>query len=207
MRPPLSDEVVTPFNRGDSKAFNRIFQEFYPAIFLFVNKLIYPSAAAGDIATDAFLRLWENKGAFESFARLRSFLFQTAKNLALDHLRHLRIERKKLLEIQKIERDLREGNFQPAESHADLLELIHQAIGDLPRRCRQVFLLSFTEGLNNTEIANRLNISVRTVSNQKAIAVEILKMKLTKMPTVSIPVLFAFSCHLSRLLHFFQFAI
>jgi RNA polymerase sigma-70 factor (ECF subfamily) len=207
MNLPLSDEVITLFNRGDSKAFNRIFQEFYPAIFLFVDKLIHPSAATGDIATDAFLRLWENRGGFESPTRLRSFLFQTAKNLAFDHLRHLRTERKKLLAIQRMEWDPGAGSFQSAESHAYLLELIQQAIGDLPRRCREVFLLFFKEGLDNAEIADRLNISVKTVSNQKAIALKILKMKLTKIPAVSIPVLFVFSSLFSRLLHFFQFAI
>ncbi|HCC53275.1 MAG TPA: RNA polymerase sigma-70 factor, partial [Porphyromonadaceae bacterium] len=56
--------------------------------------------------------------------------------------------------------------------------LLNDAIGKLPDRCREIFVLSRMEGLKNREIANRLQISVSTVENQMTIAIRKLKYEL-----------------------------
>jgi RNA polymerase sigma-70 factor (ECF subfamily) len=171
----LPDEIVARFNRGDPEAFTGIFEELYPVIYLFVARLAHFIPAAQDITTDAFIRLWECRGHFERQTSIKSFLFQTAKNLARDQLRRNLIEKKKLREIQKMGQDLLAGDAQPGEIHAELLDRITREAEHLPNQCRQIFRLSYTNGLSNPEIANRLNISVKTVSNQKNIAIKILK--------------------------------
>jgi RNA polymerase sigma-70 factor (ECF subfamily) len=175
MKFSLSDEIIIPFNQGDPEAFNRVFEELYPVVYLLVARLVHFIPAARDITVDAFVRLWECRGRFERLASIKSFLFQTAKNLARDQLRRNLTEKKKLREIQKMEQDLPAGDAQPGEIHAELLDRITREVEHLPYQCRQIFRLSFTNGLSNPEIANRLNISVKTVSNQKNIAIKILK--------------------------------
>lgn len=118
----------------------------------------------------------------ETFARLlkvhdsgpvvnpRAFLFVTARNMALNQLRHLRYERPQgaeELDPLSIVDDLN----SPPESLAKEEELQHliKAIQSLPNRCRQVMTLRKIYGLSQKEVAQRLGISVHTVEAQGSI--------------------------------------
>ena len=74
---------------------------------------------------------------------------------------------------------------------AELLDLICREIDRLPRQRRLVLVLSYLSGMTNTEIATRLGISEKSVSNQKTLALKTLKLKLNKMKVVSMPILVA----------------
>jgi len=202
MKFAIPEEVIKPFNEGDPGAFRMIYQEFYPFIYSFVHKRISASPATADIVADCFIRLLPKRGSFKNLKIVKSYLFQTAKNACLDYLKHSRLEREKAIEIQKRELALREDIFDPSESQGELLTMIFKVIEKLPRQCRQIFVLYYTEGLSIKEIANRLGISEKTVFNQKTIAIKILKMKFTKMNTVSMPIFIAVY-HYSAILHHF----
>jgi RNA polymerase sigma-70 factor (family 1) len=202
MKFSVSEEIIKPFNKGDPEAFARIYLEFYPFIYSYVHKRISASPSTPDIVADSFTKLLQKRGSFKNLRIVKSYLFQTAKNGCLDYLKHARLEREKALEIQKRELALGEDIFDPSESRAELLVRIHKVIERLPRKCRQIFLLYYTDGLTITEIAGLLGISEKTVFNQKTIAIKILKMKFTKMRSVSVPLLMAAFYHASGLIHF-----
>src|SRR6185369_15204475 len=61
---------------------------------------------------------------------------------------------------------------------AEVLQKVQCEIEKLPDQCRKIFELCYLEGLKNFEIANLLRISIHTVKNQKARAVQTLKLKL-----------------------------
>jgi RNA polymerase sigma-70 factor (ECF subfamily) len=197
----IPEEIIKPFNQGDPEAFARIYHEFYPFIYSYVHKRIFASPSTADIVADSFTKLLQKRGSFKNLRIVKSYLFQTAKNGCLDYLKHARLEREKALVIEKREQALREDIFDPFESQGELLTMIFKQIEKLPRKCRQIFMLYYTDCLTITEIANRLGISEKTVSNQKTIAIKILKMKLTKMNTLSMPIFIAASFHLGGLLH------
>ena len=202
MKFAIPEEVIKPFNEGDPGAFRMIYQEFYPFIYSFVHKRISASPATADIVADCFIRLLPKRGSFKNLKIVKSYLFQTAKNACLDYLKHSRLEREKAIEIQKRELALREDIFDPSESQGELLTMIFKVIEKLPRQCRQIFVLYYTEGLSIKEIANRLGISEKTVFNQKAVAIKRLKLRFNKMHSMSIPILLATSCHVSAIFHF-----
>ena len=201
MRFSIPEEIIKPFNERDPEAFAGIYHEFYPFIYSFVHKQISGSPATADIFADCFAKLLQKRGSFKNLRIVKSYLFQTAKHGCLDYLKHARLEREKVFEIQIREQALREDIFDPSESQGELLTMIFKQIENLPRKCRLIFVLYYTEGLSIKEIANRLGISEKTVFNQKTIAIKILKMKFNKMRSVSAPLLMAAFYHISGLIH------
>lgn len=122
-----------------------------------------------DVVQEAYTRLL---GAHASgpVASPKAFLFVTARNLALNRLRHLRIERPEgLAEIDPAS-VLDDGADVPEQiTRAEDLQLLIDAIQSLPERCRQIMTLRKIYGLSQREVAVRLELSEHTVEAQGAI--------------------------------------
>lgn len=102
---------------------------------------------------------------------MNAYLFRLVRNRCLDYLRHKVFEQRYMESLQlSCEEDA-------VEDH-DTEILIRAAINSLPKRCRDIFLLSRVEGLKYREISEHLGISVNTVECQMGIALKKLRMKL-----------------------------
>ena len=105
-----------------------------------------------------------------SVACARAFLFITARNLALNHLRHLRYESPADMPEGDHPQVLDGGAAIPdSVAHAEDLQLLTRAIQSLPDRCRQVLTLRKIYGFTQKETAVRLGIAEHTVEAQGAI--------------------------------------
>ena len=198
MKFPVSKDRTGPVDPGDPEAFKRIFQEYYPFIFAFIRRQVWSGAVAEDLVADCFLKLRQYAGRFKNQRAFKSWIFRVAKNLCLDYLKHERLEKQKVLESR--EPEMTEPVFDPHECHADLLKRIFKEVDNLPRHCRQIFLLYYRTHLSNREIAERLGVSEKTVYNQKAIAIKILRMKFPRMNSISMPVIMAVGWHFAGIL-------
>jgi RNA polymerase sigma-70 factor (ECF subfamily) len=69
---------------------------------------------------------------------------------------------------------------------AEVLREINREIENLPEQCRKIFKMSFFDGKKNQEIASMLEISVHTVKNQKARAIQLLRVRLPDRNLVAI---------------------
>ncbi len=122
-----------------------------------------------DLVQECYVRLLRAH-ATGSIACPRAFLFVTARNLALNHLRHLRHEQPNVLaEIDAS--GVVDGSIGIPESlaRAEDLQLLIQAIQSLPDRCRQIMTLRKIYGLSQKEVAARLGIAEHTVEAQGSI--------------------------------------
>ena len=128
----------------------------------------------------------------------------TARNACLDNLKHLR--QRQNFENELLNHSLAETENlrEVAEERAEIQDRIRRAIDDLPFKCRQVFLLYFTGGLKNSEIAARLKISVKTVANQRSLAIKRLRIKMLKITNSSLSVFVAVSGYANLLFQFYQ---
>ncbi|MDQ8205522.1 sigma-70 family RNA polymerase sigma factor [Pelagicoccus sp. SDUM812003] len=130
----------------------------------------FPSISdVDDLLQESFRRLIKAR-ASGPIVNPRAFLFVTARNLALNHLRHLRYERpegSREMDPLSIVDEMR----SPLDNLAVKEEVQHliAAIQSLPRRCRQVMTLRKIYGLSQKEVANRLGISEHTVEAQGSI--------------------------------------
>ena len=148
---------------GDKQAFKYVFDTYFTALCRFMYLYLGDTQEAEDIASDIFASVWENRKKLEIRLTFKAYLFQAAKNRCLNVIR----DRKATVSLDDIN-----GQDTPQVSITDSLEteelnnLIQEAILSLPEKCREVFLQSRTKNLTNQEIAESMDISVKTVEAQ-----------------------------------------
>ena len=148
---------------GDKQAFKYVFDTYFTVLCRFMYLYLGDTQEAEDIASDIFASVWENRKKLEIRLTFKAYLFQAAKNRCLNVIR----DRKATVSLDDIN-----GQDTPQVSITDSLEteelnnLIQEAILSLPEKCREVFLQSRTKNLTNQEIAESMDISVKTVEAQ-----------------------------------------
>jgi RNA polymerase sigma factor (sigma-70 family) len=129
----------------------------------------FPSESdVDDLIQDAFIRVLAARGR-KPIASPKAFLFATARNLAVDRLRHQQVVGENWITENDLSSVLDENADVPlAVERAQQLELLTLAIQSLPTRCRQVLTLRKIYGLSQREVAAQLGISVNTVEVHSA---------------------------------------
>jgi RNA polymerase sigma-70 factor (ECF subfamily) len=123
-----------------------------------------------DIIQEAYLKILQ-ASIKNQLVSPKAFLFAITRNLALDHVRHRKVERvDHLAEIDDLAVMDRDRDVPETIAHAQELELLTEAIQSLPKRCRQIVTLRKIYGLPQKEVAAQLGISEHTVEAQGAIA-------------------------------------
>lgn len=125
-----------------------------------------------DVVQEAFLRVIRahERGQLDS---PKAFLFATARNLALDRIRHGQVARTTpLVENEGWDVLYDADDVTETVARNQELELLTEAIQSLPDRCRQVFTLRKVYGMSQADIAAKLGISEHTVSAQLTIGVQ-----------------------------------
>ena len=181
---PYRDEftLMQRFISGERAAFTAVYNDLYFRVYEFAGKYVPTGADAEDITADSFVKLWQKRSEFDSLDHIRAFLFTTAKNACLNFLQHSKVKDSKHAEILRSLSALQRDSFTLEAIRAELMQLVYQEVEKLPAKMKQVFLLSYKEGLKPAEIAERLQISVQTVSNQKINAINLLKTALGNTP-------------------------
>lgn len=155
-----------------SKNFEQIFREYYKPLCDFAYNILHDKDLAKDSVQEVFLKLWKNREQVEMGDSIKHYLFKAASHTCLNHLRFnrkiIRLENNSLFQIAAYS-TTEEAGYKELELRT------REAIDKLPPKCKMVYLLSRQEGLKYNEIAETLNISVKTVENQMGIALEKLR--------------------------------
>lgn len=176
----ISPELLQRFKSGDEQAFSVIYDRFYYSIFQYSRQWLKDSRDAEDVTADTFVQLFRHRQKFVSFSNIEAFLKVTVRNACFNNLRYHRVRTNKQDEL--IYQLSQEGqpDFGWVETEEAFLNLIFAEVEKLPEKMKQIFLLSFKDGLKPAQIAEKLGIEVRTVSNQKTNAIRILKSAVSK---------------------------
>ncbi len=167
-RPPLlslPDAGLTEL----SKWFTEEVRSHEPALRGFLHARFPGLREADDVVQESFVRVLRAR-ATHGITNAKSFLFSTARNLALDLLRREKVIPFESIEVSALPFVLDQGrNAADHLCHAEELHLLQAAIAALPSRCREVLALRKLHGLPREEIACRLGISPATVNAQIAL--------------------------------------
>lgn len=160
-------ELLNRIAQSDEAAFTEIFNHFSPRIWTFVVKKAKSESVAEEIVQEVFLKLWAKKEMASGIENLTAFLYTMAANKLYDHFKKVAGDSRKLehlwLQVQQA------ATSNPVEETLDFresMQIINQAIEQLPPQRKKIYLLNRMEGLSYDEIAQKLNISKSTVSNQ-----------------------------------------
>jgi RNA polymerase sigma-70 factor (ECF subfamily) len=164
-RPPL----MPPQDPETARWFAEHIQGHEPMLRAWLVRSFGPRLDVDDVVQEAFLRVLRAHGAGELQAP-KAFLFATARNLALDHLRRHHVSRTDSLMEADFSNVLDDHESIPGNvARNQELALLTEAIQSLPDRCRQVMTLRIVYGLTQRIIGEKLGISDRTVAAQLAI--------------------------------------
>lgn len=159
--------VLQKIKNGDEQAFKIFFKSFYHLLFGYIISLTLDRNQAEDITQQAFINFWSKRSKIDINRSPKSYLFTIAYNLFLDSQRQLKSERNYLQLIQK---ETLIEDTEEQEKHIEKIEKLRQAINQLPDKCKTILLLNKIEGLKYQEIADSLQISIKTVESQMRIA-------------------------------------
>ncbi len=126
---------------------------------------------AEEITQEVFLGLWEKRSVIDQSKSVKAYLSTSVKNKSLNFLRD---NRKFSREILTLEGLMDETNSVHTDRmiEAELKEKIRESLEELPEKCREIFILSRHENLKYQEIADRQQISVKTVETQMSKALQ-----------------------------------
>ena len=145
------------------REFKQVFDRLYMPLSMFALRLCGDTDDADDIVQEAFMKIWEILESGATIHDIKAYLYRAVRNGAIRRMsgdsHTLGLEE----EIDTSERDAK----------------LWEAIGRLPERCREIFLMSKRDGMPNAEIAEELGISVKTVENQMTKAFRQLRATLT----------------------------
>ena len=140
--------LLYQFNKGDERAFKKLFDDFFKSSCAFVKRYIPDHGAVEDVVQETFINLWEKRGIYTDMVYFKAYLYKSLYNNALFYLRQ-----------HKISEDVDPG------------------IDRLPSERRRIVELSMA-GHTQEEIAEKLKISVNTVKTQKRKAFAFLRAEL-----------------------------
>lgn len=152
--------LVAALKYDSHEAFVKIFRQYYANLVLFTARFIPDKSVCEDIVQEAFIKIWSNRKNLEIKTSIRSYLTTSVQNLALDELRHRKVKNNYLEMNREIILSL-----SPDEHmfFTELSDAIDNALEKLSPELRETLMLSRSEKLKYHEIAQRLNVSVRTV--------------------------------------------
>lgn len=171
--------IVKKMIEGDMDSFKYFFDRYYYDLCNFVHIYLHDQVLAEEIVQDIFVYLWENREKLNISTSVKSYLFSASKFKSLNLLRDTKIKRKIVEKIGKLETNQlheQESSFMDTDEFKKILD---SAIDQLAPKCREIFQLSKQKDLSNKEIADLLDISVKTVENQMTIALKKLREYLT----------------------------
>ncbi|WP_343306627.1 RNA polymerase sigma-70 factor [Chitinophaga niabensis] len=158
----------------DKAAFNLLFNRYWGRLYQTALSLLGDNEASEEIVHDVFLNIWLKRNTLD-ITDFKNYLISATRY-------HIYRELKAKKATQELPAEYSGSfSFNYAEeklSEQTFREQLSFYLGALPKRCKEIFLLSRQENLSNQEIADRLNISKRSVENQITHALQYLRVNL-----------------------------
>lgn len=173
-------EDITHIKRlkeGDIRSFDFLFGKYYKDLVLFCKVFLKDQSHSEDIVQDIFVRLWENRENLKIDSSLKGYLMTSAKNNCFEELKHQEVVRNHQDYIL-YRNDVLDYDTEHYLLYTELNERLQEAMQKLPEDMRIIFEMNRFKNLKYREIAEKLNISVRTVENKISKTLELLRKQL-----------------------------
>lgn len=165
--------------------FSRFFQENQEKFLAFAYSYLRDKAEAEDVLMESMIVLWENRDRWEENSNLHALLLTIIKNKCLNLLEHKQVRLRAEEDINshsQRELSLRISTLEACEPDqifdTEIQHIVHKALQGMPEQSRTIFMLSRYQNLPNKQIAEQLNISLKTVEAHMTKALRILRLEL-----------------------------
>lgn len=162
-------ERVALFN--DESAFEKIFLHYNADLYRLAFSFVRSKEISEEIISDTFVNIWRNRARLLEIDNLKLYLYVSVKNLSIKYLS--RNKTGHLISLDEIIINSSAASVITPEDQLvskEITKIIEEAISSLPPKCRLIFRLVREHGLKYREVSQLLNISVKTIDAQMAIA-------------------------------------
>ena len=184
-RPGPSEEDLLQWmermSAGDSRGLELLFEAMYAPLCVFAQTFVRSAEGAEDIVGDMFLKLWTHRERIRVRGLVRNYLYTAVRNTAITQIHRIQREASYVESFPASAEALQGPMRNEAEDRLQLKMLsarVQEAIGLLPRRAQQTYVLYYQHEMSYAEIASIMGVSVKTVENQLARALRLLWVRL-----------------------------
>src|SRR5688572_14380955 len=178
LRVDLAEQLqIKALSEGDITTFEMLFRTYYQPLCNYAFTFLQDREDAEEIVQSTFILVWEKRDTLAIRTSVKPYLYAMVRNACLNVIKHEKIKQKYAVEEMALADRSHEDVTHAMASH-ELEYRIKIAMEELPEQCRMVFKLSRFEELRYAEIAEQLNISVKTVENHMGKALKIMREQL-----------------------------
>ncbi|MBT8191707.1 MAG: RNA polymerase sigma-70 factor [Saprospiraceae bacterium] len=170
-------ELVDLFYEDNTRGFELVFKQYYPVLCQTAVRITKEASLAEDIVQEVFFELFRKKDNVK-IQSLIGYLKRSVYNRALNKVKSSR----DFVDTDEMNLEIRDESHSSHDQleYGELENFINDIIDTLPEKCRLVFVLNRFEQLSYKEVAERMDISVKTVENQMSKALRILRAQYSK---------------------------
>lgn len=173
----LEQQVLTSLEKGSESAIEMLFRTYYQPLCQYAYSFLRDKDEAEEVVQAAFINIWDKREEITIQSSVKSYLYRMVRNSCLNVIKHQKVVREHEAHESSMGEPVYEGATQGVMA-SELEHKISSAMKELPEQCRLVFQLSRFEELKYAEIADQLNISVKTVENHMGKALRIMREQL-----------------------------
>ena len=185
MQPLSKDEILRGYNRGQENARGAVYTLYHDALLIAISRMTGDPSGAEDLVNDTFEAFYQEPRNFNELSNLRNYLFKTGKNLCINYMIKKEKDQKKQEGLEQ-RFQFSDEKFDADMAYAETRSLIFQCVERLPDKLKPVFRLRFFDQLTNEEVAQKLNIAIKTSYNRYSEARQQLKWDLEKVQRFTI---------------------
>lgn len=165
MTPYLDDKIIIRnLKKGDVQSFDNIFNKYNKKVYYFALSYLKNREEAQDVVQEVFMNLWKHRDQINEYYVFSKYLFKITYNATCKTFRKQASDKKQLEEV--VRNSIVEDNSTNLDiEYNSLYETANAFIEKMPARQKEIYLLSINEQLTTEQIAQRLNISKKTVEN------------------------------------------
>lgn len=181
---------IERISEGDRKAFEKLFLKFYDSLCRFAWRFVRSSHISEELVQEVFLEIWELRDSLDPEKNIKSYLYRSVRNKALNHLKHEDLADEYNKKIEWLNPSP-VTQLHSLEEQTEFERAAKKAIENLPEGARNIYKLSRKDGLTYREITEVLDISPKTVESQMSRALKILRQSLSGYLPSALIVLFS----------------
>jgi RNA polymerase sigma-70 factor, ECF subfamily len=168
--------TIARLAQKDELAFEQVFKTHFKSLHGYALAILKDESTAEEMVQNVFFKLWDRADAITITGSIAAYLYRAVHNESLNFIKHQKVKRSH--QAHTLYQMRNEADIVTKTGLKELEKQLHKAMNELPEQCRTIFQLSRFEELKYREIADQLDISVKTVENQMGKALRLLRVKL-----------------------------
>ncbi len=174
-----TEKKISSLNKQD---FEKLFKEHFKPLTAFAYKFVNDIDEAKSIVHDVFMKLWEKRSDINMTGSVKSYLFTSVNNRSLNYIRdNKKLTREDFILVNEYDKQWEHNYFNETD---EIQKKIDATLNKISPKAKEVFLMSRNEGLKYKEIADMLNISIKTVETHMSTALKELRENLKEYLTL-----------------------